>query len=576
MFNSHKLAMDLERLSGLKVEELKIFLRLRGLKTTGKKQELVARAFVASENNVQIVMTAEQIQEEINKSYMDKLSVVDGVEIPDPFSLTEGWLDEENGVRYWPMTLYPEIFNFLAFHPSELASKDLSDYKTSKAYGYYACGWLTPLYLHNINSDSRYCIIKGSCRPSQRINDNPHKLWICIHKETGKIMCSHCTCMAGMSQTCNHVAAALFRIEGANRIGLNNPSCTSQACAWLPSNKNVKPMKVKSMKLSRSDFGKRGKAAKPDLNSSPKKTFQTVNTDTHKLTLGDIAKALKSVCTDEDNMVFTAFPKEYVRRKKALPQMPSSLDDYVLMSSNAQEFLDNINQYSEEDLAAIEYGTRGQSDSPDWYMFRKHVITASKAHNVKTKMVTLRRNGIDKVNLNPILQSVAGDQKLNEDLAPLRYGRAMESEAVEAFSAIYCQKHKNVQISTSGLYMNKSIPYIAGSPDRIVSCDCCGKFCLEVKCPSSINHTSPMDPNIKLPYLKQENGKVSLNPSHSYYTQCQVQMASSGINQAYFFVWTAHGSFMEKVEFNNDFWVHLKIYLEDFYKNYYIPFLNLH
>ena len=41
----------------MKVEELKNFLRLHGLKVSGRKEELVARVFVAIENNVQIVQT---------------------------------------------------------------------------------------------------------------------------------------------------------------------------------------------------------------------------------------------------------------------------------------------------------------------------------------------------------------------------------------------------------------------------------------------------------------------------------------------------------------------------------------
>ena len=43
--------MDLDRISGLKVEELKNFLRLRGLKVSGRKDELVARVFVAIDND---------------------------------------------------------------------------------------------------------------------------------------------------------------------------------------------------------------------------------------------------------------------------------------------------------------------------------------------------------------------------------------------------------------------------------------------------------------------------------------------------------------------------------------------
>lgn len=58
---------------------------------------------------------------------------MNGDEIPDPFKVDKGWLNEEEGIRYWPVTLYMDIFNFLAFHPNELARSDLSDYKTIKS-----------------------------------------------------------------------------------------------------------------------------------------------------------------------------------------------------------------------------------------------------------------------------------------------------------------------------------------------------------------------------------------------------------------------------------------------------------
>eukprot|EP00794_Sanderia_malayensis_P012420 gene12420-biopygen9905 len=159
--------MDFQLLSAMKVEELKVFLRLRGLKVSGRKEELVARAFVAIENNVQIVRTAEEVEEALACQYTAKLKVFvsDAVgieEIPDPFELEEG-----------------------------------------------------------------------------------------------------------LSQTCNHVAAALFRIEAAVRMGLSNPSCTSKPNEWLPNNKDVEPVKIKNLKLVHGDFGRRGKDKKR-LNPTPK------------------------------------------------------------------------------------------------------------------------------------------------------------------------------------------------------------------------------------------------------------------------------------------------------------------
>ena len=43
-----------------------------------------------------------------------------------------------------------------------------------------------------------------------------------------------------LSQTCNHVAAMLFRVEAAVKAGLTNPTCTSLESKWdIPASKTV-------------------------------------------------------------------------------------------------------------------------------------------------------------------------------------------------------------------------------------------------------------------------------------------------------------------------------------------------
>ena len=302
---------------------------------------------------------------------------VQGTRIPDPFQHNGGWLNEEDGVKYWPNTLYSDIFNFLAFHPSELASKDISDYKTSKAYSYYAQGWLSSLQLNNLNEKSKFCLLKGTCRPSQKINDTPHKLWLCLCKETGKIYATHCTCMAGMSQTCNHVAAALFRIEAACRMGLNNPSCTSKPCAWLPNNQSVRPVKISDLKLERDNFGKKRKTT-TELNSSKKKRFNPIATSKYKLSITNVANAVKSVCQDPEScLLLTILPKvdtDSSTIPQAEPQFTLESLSSILHSSNSEdEFLDkSLKSFTSESICAIEIKTRGQSENPNWILFRKH------------------------------------------------------------------------------------------------------------------------------------------------------------------------------------------------------------
>ena len=59
-------------------------------------------------------------------------------------TIPNGWMEEDEGMAFWLMLSYPDLFNFLMFCPSELGSKELSDYKNSKAYSYSKSGWLQP------------------------------------------------------------------------------------------------------------------------------------------------------------------------------------------------------------------------------------------------------------------------------------------------------------------------------------------------------------------------------------------------------------------------------------------------
>ena len=65
-----------------------------------------------------------------------------------------------------------------------------------------------------------------------------------------------------MGSSCNHIAAALFRMEAAMKLGLCNPACTTQPCKWLPNRTEVQPSKIKDMNLNRDDFSKRQKQTK--------------------------------------------------------------------------------------------------------------------------------------------------------------------------------------------------------------------------------------------------------------------------------------------------------------------------
>lgn len=159
--------------------------------------------------------------------------------LPDPFKITDGWIGErDEGMKYWPPISIADIVDHFREQKSD-SDKLLSAYKAGKAFDYYKTEWLKGLFYNSLNHFvssypglDKYCVLKAKCTPSQRLNDPYHDMWMTIKKETGKATCAYCNCAAGLSQTCNHVAAMLFRVEAAVRIGLTNPTCTSQKSQW--------------------------------------------------------------------------------------------------------------------------------------------------------------------------------------------------------------------------------------------------------------------------------------------------------------------------------------------------------
>ena len=143
-------------------------------------------------------------------------------------------------MAFWPMLLYPDIFNYLMFYPMQ-RSTTLSGCKNLESYNYFKSVWLWPLYFHKL-SGRKFCIFKGECRRSQRMKEINHKLWIIMEK-SGNVRSCHCTYVASMDQSCNHVADPMYRIEAAVRNGLTNSSCTSTANQWLPNHKGIQPIK---------------------------------------------------------------------------------------------------------------------------------------------------------------------------------------------------------------------------------------------------------------------------------------------------------------------------------------------
>lgn len=116
--------MDFDMFKNMRAKELKNYLCLRGLKVTGKKDILVARSFAAFENNVAVVKTAEEVEIELKQEYENKLKLKE-LQLRDPFKLTTGWKNEEEGMSWWPIVPNFYIIQFLMIDSFRLGIENI-------------------------------------------------------------------------------------------------------------------------------------------------------------------------------------------------------------------------------------------------------------------------------------------------------------------------------------------------------------------------------------------------------------------------------------------------------------------
>ena len=157
---------------------IETLLKKRGLKVSGREEELVARVFAAAEQNMPV--------------FLDAASRV---------AQTQRERESLNGMTKRPPILLSDITLYLMKdHPANdisLQKRLLNEYKEGKAYRLFSAGWLKQIYIHPVDNNCNYCFLKAECTPSMKINDVPHIVWICAKKESGEIHSAFCTCTAG-------------------------------------------------------------------------------------------------------------------------------------------------------------------------------------------------------------------------------------------------------------------------------------------------------------------------------------------------------------------------------------------
>ena len=80
----------------------------------------------------------------------------------------------------------------------------MANQKSLEAYNLFISGWVRTVYHYNIK-DSENTVMKADVMPSQHIYDKSHVPWVAFSKKQDTILCAHCSCMAGVGETCSNI-----------------------------------------------------------------------------------------------------------------------------------------------------------------------------------------------------------------------------------------------------------------------------------------------------------------------------------------------------------------------------------
>ncbi len=228
---------------------------------------------------------------------------------------------------------------------------------------------------------------------------------------------------------------------------------------------------------------------------------------------------------------------------------------------------------TEDAVLILERSTRGQAENDLWKQHRIGRITALRFHDVFTKMNTIQASTPGSVSVSSLLSLVMGYTEPNANIPALKYGRNMENPARHAYEKyLLAHGHQAVKVDQVGLFVDPDHSYLGASPDAFVSCSCCGVGVLEIKCPPTIADKAPSAK--VLDYLKTRGDCEYLNRNHKYYDQCQGHLALTQLMHSQycdFFVYTLHGVFYERLNFDSTHWAKIKRNLCSFFENYVLP-----
>ncbi|XP_077058645.1 uncharacterized protein LOC143711198 [Siphateles boraxobius] len=515
------------------------------------------------------VIYRDKLNKEAKERYLEKIKAINGL---DPYEHKE-WSTDLNKL---PQTTFPDVFSYLVCGVSAYTFEQFRNYKSLEAHHHLTNGWVQDLEIFKLKDQKT--IVRTKVLHSQRLNEPPLKPWVILNT-SGQVECAHCTCMAGIAESCTHVGALLFKIEVAVRIR-GTKTVTDVPAYWMmPSSVD----KVQAEVGYKIDFSS-GAAKKRALDKciSGESTMSGIRTRVgctspcgHTTTLSNLSPLLEILHTHSKAVCLSGMEGYYQNyadpvKPRVVPKSLQRLRDpgkdgcELPVLQQHCEGLTHMVAVAEAQAVAVEAQTRQQHLSPAWYTSRAGRITASNIHAVVSTSVA-----------RPALSTVRRVccPKKTASTAAIRWGIDHEEEARQTYVTLTASQHDNLKVEQCGFIINPSFPEVGASPDGLIHCTCCGKGCLEIKCTykhqnNSILQACTDDSNF---CLQLTDGKLILKKTHKYYSQVQTQIFVTRSGFCDFVVWTQRDCAVVRILPDVEFWTTLLTKAQEFFLKVSLP-----
>jgi len=515
--------------SNYTVEQLKRWLKCRGLKQSGKRGELIERVSdcISSGNHKVLdssIDAGKWIALKVIKENNEAQNNVKQATSDVPIAPSAGWNNFQSK-DIPPYFNYGHIHHYALESVKTIISNPQQNEEDEDEQG---LAHMTDKPLKNarkyVNSDfvhdvmdtksDEYYFARAHVWPSMR-TDLPHNVLVILSNVSGAVIHASCEpCKVAALGRCSHVVAVLLYIlDHVEKHGfLATPTCTSKPCTWNKGKKrNKNPQRL-------SDTNYKSKVQKGDLkliDFDPRPSIYRKVTSEH---INGLVRNLQPISEEQDDLSMWE-----VQLQMKYNDYPPDAEISLNLREKTKILQENL---TPDDIMEIP-GTQGQSSCDGWFNERFWRLTASKCL-AASKIGELVKKAASNASVRAYIFIKSHVWKLDKDnfqSSWMKYGIESEAKAIMKY-----EEQTKSKVCQTGLWVNPKYPFLGCSPDGLVD----EEGLVEIKSLKIFKDHSVEDVISGKALLSKEiinrqcfriqDGKCVLRLKHAYFYQIQMQL----------------------------------------------------